>query len=84
MVSAAGPDIAAPVAALIARFPPVWSGCQWGVPDLGDSPAAPLRLRERRRGVARVDHRSLAAVFVADQPDVIVGERGNRDDLEHH
>src|SRR5207253_7106840 len=54
------------------------------VPRLGRAPAAALDLGERGRGIPRIDDRRLAAVGIVDQPDVIVGEGGDGDDLEHH
>jgi hypothetical protein len=51
------------------------------VPHLGDAPSAPSSLGERRRWVARVNHGGFAARFVMDEPDVIVGERRDGDDL---
>ena len=51
------------------------------VPDLGDRPAAPLGLGEDRRSIAGIDDRRLAARLVVDEPEIIVGEGRDRDDL---
>ena len=58
-----------------------------GVPHLPDRPAAPIGFGERGRGIAGIDDRGLAAVGVVDQPDVIVAQGRDRDDLKlrlHH
>src|SRR3546814_4382548 len=52
------------------------------VPDRIDAPAARLGGGEHRVGLGRIDHDRLAAVRVVDQPDIIVAERGDADDLE--
>ena len=56
-------------------------GVPVGVPDLRDGPAAPLRLREHRGCIAGIDHHGLSARLVVDEPDVVVAEGRDRDDL---
>ena len=53
------------------------------VEDLADPPAPPLRLGQHRRRIAGIDHRGFAAVGIMDQPQIIVGEGRNRDNLKH-
>ena len=77
----AGPEMVQPVASLIARLPPVWSGCQCVFHTWVMRPAAALGLGQRGRGIAGVDDRRLAARLVVDEPDVIVGEGGDGDDF---
>src|SRR5581483_851423 len=51
------------------------------VPDLVDRPAAPLGFGEHGSRVAGIDDSGFAAVLVVDEPQVIVAERGDRDDF---
>jgi len=55
-----------------------------GVPHLADRPTALLSGGKYRRRVARIDHRRLTTRIVVDEPKIIVGEGGDRDDVEHH
>ena len=58
-------------------------GVPVGVPHLADaSSRAPSAAASTGRGVAGIDHRGLAAGGIVDQPQIIVGEGRDRDDLE--
>ena len=81
--SAAGPVTVQPVAALIAALPPVWSGCQWVFQIWVIRQPRASRLGQHRLGDGRIDHRRLARLRLVDQPDIIVAEDRDADDLEH-
>ena len=59
-------------------------GMPVGVPDLADPPAARRRRLEHRIGDRRIDRHRLARGGIVDQPDIIVAEDRDGDDLEHH
>ena len=62
-------------------------GVPMGVEDLVDPPSAPLSFRKHRIGIARIDDSRLARIGVVNQPQIIVSEGWNRDDLKrrgHH
>ena len=66
----AGPEMRAPVASLIARLPPVWSGCQCVFQHLADaSSRAASASASAGGGIAGIDHRGFAARIVVDQPE---------------
>ena len=80
--SPAGPMIVAPVASLIARLPPVWSGCQWVLRIGGDPPAALSASASTGAGSPGSTTAVSTAVSVVDQPQIIVGEGRDSDDFE--
>ncbi len=81
-----GGDHLAPGRGLDRRVAAGVIGMPMRVPDRGDRPAAPVRLGEHRIGERRIDHDRLGALGIVDEPDVIVAQRGDADDLEtgHH
>jgi hypothetical protein len=54
------------------------------VPDLADRPAARRRRFQHRLRHGRVDRDRLAGLGIMHQPDIIVAQDGDRDDLETH
>ena len=58
-------------------------GMPVGVPDRADLPAPPPRLLEHRLGDGGIDHRRLARIRIVDEPDIIVRQSRDADDLEH-
>jgi len=56
-------------------------GVPVGVPYLGDGPAAFLGFGQHRFGHRRINHHGLLRFGLVNQPDIIVGQDGNADDL---
>ena len=54
-----------------------------GVPDLTDAPSSCGSGFEHRLCDGRVDRDRLATLRIMQQPDIIVGEHGNADHLQH-